>query len=219
MYRRNILKASGGLLSLGVLGATSVTAQEQGANALGKFRLHNTAEIINEPDVRPTNHVVSIDTSEDGMYGSTSRHLGVTANDLDGQLSFAYKVVEGDTGGGSPRLILSIDDDGDNEHDMYLVTDGSSSPGWQNCPDTPDEWVSFNATDDEDTYWRIHPGSSTFYTWTDAKEQLSENHTVLSGELVDDSFWSDCAAGVTYYDHITIGDRTLSGHSDVVGSR
>lgn len=218
MYRRNILKAGGGVLGLGVLGATPASAQEQGARSSGKFQLHETAEMINEPGVRPTNHVVRIDTSEDGLYGSASRHLGVDAGDLDGKLSFDYKVVEGDTGGGSPRLILSIDDDGDGNHDFYLVTDGSGSPGWQSCPGAPAQWQSFDATDDGDTYWRIHPGGG-YYTWTDAKAQLSEDHTVLSGALVDDSYWKDCAAGITYYDDVQIGDRTLSGNSDVVGPR
>lgn len=202
-------------MGLGLLGTTPAAGR---GGSSDKFRLHDTAEITNEPDVRPTNHVVRIDTSGDGLFGSASRPLGVRAGDLDGRLSFEYEIVEGDIGGGSPRLVLSIDDEGDGEHDFYLVTDGPGSPGWQNCPGAPDGWAEFAATDDADTYWRVHPGSG-YHTWSDAKAQLSEDHTVRSGALVDDSYWKSCAAGVAHYDAVQIGNRTLSGHSDVVGRR
>lgn len=215
MNRRELLITSGGIAGLGLLGATPATGSRGSSD---KFRLHDTAEIVNEPDVRPTNHVVRIDTSGDGLFGSASRSLGVQAGDLDGRLSFEYQIVEGDVGGGSPRLVLSIDDDGDGEHDFYLVTDGSGSPGWQNCPGAGDGWNDFDATDDADTYWRIHPGTE-YYTWSDAKAELSGGHVVRSGALVDDSYWRDCAAGVALYDDVQIGDRTLSGNSDVVGRR
>lgn len=220
--RRSVLRNSlvGGSLLLGgtAVSSTAVAAPDSGARRSGKFRLHAEAELIDEPGVRPTNHVLRIDTSEDGKFGSASRQLGVDASDLDDRLSFDYTIVEGDCGGGSPRLILSIDDTGDGEHDFYLVTDGSGSPGWEPCPSAHDGWASFDATDDADTYWRIHPGT-TYYTWSGAKAALSGGHTVLSGALVDDSYWKAGAAGVAHYDDIAIGDRTLSGNDDVVGAR
>lgn len=221
--RRNVLRNTALVCGTFVLGGIPLSGRAgaepgQGAERSGKFRLHGDAEIVDELDVRPTNHVVEIDTSEDGMSGSASRQLGVQASELDGTLAFDYRIVEGDCGGGSPRLVLSIDDDGDGAHDFYLVTDGSGSPGWTSCPAAHSRWVTFDATDDGDTYWRVHPGSG-YHTWTDAKAQLSGDHTVLSGALVDDSFWSASAAGVAYYDNVTIGDRTLDGHDDVVGRR
>lgn len=220
--RRSVLRncAVGGSLLLGgtAVSGTAVAAPDRGGRRSGKFQLHAEAEIIDEPGVNPTNHVLRIDTSEDGHFGSASRQLGVNASDLDGRLSFEYNIVEGDCGGGSPRLILSIDDTGDGEHDFYLVTDGSGSPGWEPCPDAQGDWASFDGTDDADTYWRIHPGTG-YLTWSAAKAELGSEHTVLSGALVDDSYWKAGVGGVAYYDEITIGDRTLSGNDDVVGSR
>ena len=221
--RRDVLRTSGiitGMLVGGSAVSASALAQEgTGADKSGKFRLANTATIVPEPGVRPINHVLEIDTSADGLYGSASRSLHVTAEQLDGKLSFDYFIESGDCGGGSPRLILSVDNDGDGEHDFWLVTDGSGSPGWASCPDAADMWDHFDATDDGDTYWRKHPDSSGYHTWTDAKSLLGSNHMILSGALVDDSYWKASAAGITYYDNIQIGDRTLSGHSDVVGEQ
>lgn len=222
--RRRILRwsAATGALALGGVGLTgNAFAQPgQGAQQSGKFQLHGSAEITREPGVRPVNHVVVIDTSENdpAFQGSASRSLGVQADDLDGKLSFDYNIESGDCRGGSPRLILSIDNDGDGEHDFHLVTDGPGSPGWASCPDAHDDWESFDSTDDEDAYWRIHPGGG-YMTWTAAKVALDPDHTVLSGALVDDSFWQVDARGVAYYDNITLGDRTLSGNNDVVGRR
>lgn len=105
--RRNVLKtlAAGGLA--GALGGTVLTGStvaqpDKGAENSGKFVLEGTADIVSEPDVRPTNHVLEIDTSADGLFGSASRKLGVKAGDLDGSLSFDYFIVSGDCGGGPP---------------------------------------------------------------------------------------------------------------------
>lgn len=219
MIRRRLLVL---LAITSVLGlAASVAAAQPSPHAPqanGKFTLSGDgAELIREPGVRPTNHVLRIDTSRDGRYGSISRPLGVAADQLDGQLAFDYFIASGDCGGGSPRLVLSVDDDGDGQHDFYLVTDGAGSPGWEPCPAANGAWASFDATDDGDTYWRIHPGTD-YFTWSQAKAALSEDARILSGSLVDDSFWTAAAAGVAYYDDVQIGDRTFTGPSDVLGN-
>lgn len=202
------------------LAASAAAAQPppQAAENTGKFRLNDDgAELVREPGVRPTNHVLRIDTSEDELFGSMSRPLDVAPEELDGALSFDYFIASGDCGGGSPRLTLSVDNSGNGEHDFFLMTDGSGSPGWEPCPQAHEEWVSFNATDDGNTYWRIHPGTD-YYNWSNAKGALDEDAEILSGAIVDDSYWKEGAAGVAFYDNVQIGDRTFTGPQDVLSN-
>lgn len=213
--RRNRFVLLAAALCVLVLSTTAVGAQSA-PQATGKYVLNDDgASLAKEPGVRPTNHVLKIDTTS-GTYGSMSRLLGVEPDTLDGALSFDYFIESGDCGGGSPRLILSVDNNGDTEHDFFLVTDGPDSPGWGSCPDAAGQWASFDATDGG-VHWRIHPGAG-YLTWEGAKAALGPDAMVLSGAIVDDSFWLGSAAGVAYYDNVTIGDRTFTDPSDVLGN-
>lgn len=215
-----MLRVGGSIVGLGIVGVTPVLAQGRGASQSGKFTLDGTAEIINEPGVRPTNHVVQIDTSEDDMAGNAVRSLGgVQAADLDGELGFDFYVVEGDSGGGSPRISLSVDNTGDGTHDGYIH--GHADPQSTGTPGAQQNWASVDLTDGV-ARWetaQLDLGLGYVVPYGDVIDNLDEDHEILSGFLVDDSWWQAGAAGITYYDDVQVGDRTLSGNSDVVGRR
>lgn len=218
--RRSVLRVGGSIVGLGIVGVTPVLAQGKGASQSGKFTLDGTAEIVNEPDVRPTNHVVRIDTSEDGMAGNAVRSLGdVQAADLNEQLGFRFYVVEGDSGGGSPRIVLSVDNAGDGTHDGYIH--GHADPQSTGTPGAQQNWNKVDLTDDVPRWEtaQLDLGLGYVVPYSDVISNLNENHEILSGFLVDDSWWKAGAAGITYYDDVQIGDRTLSGNGDVVGRR
>lgn len=186
----------------------------------GKFTLDGTATIEQDPEgVRPVNHVVRIDTSDDELAGSAGRPLDTQADDLDGALSLDYYIESGDCGGGSPRISLSVDNDGDGVHDGWLH--GHVDPQSTGCPAAAGAWDSADLTDGV-ARWetaQLGLGLPFVVSWSDVEANLDPDHTILFGMLVDDSWWKASAAGVAYYDNVEIGDSTLSGNQDVLGSR
>lgn len=188
----------------------------KGAQESGKFQLENTAGIVREPGVRPVNHVVEVDTSDDGDYGSLGRYLDTTElPDLEGQLNLRANVVSGDTITSAPRVILSVDTDGDGEHDDWIfgfhqdLGAGIAGDGWTDIDFT-----------DGGSRWNTNRigGSGSYISWDQAKADWSSDYSLRTGWVVDDGFWDDDAAGVIHLDEVQIGSNVLEGPADTVGS-
>lgn len=212
--RRTFLKGFG-------IAATTTTvpggaiAGGSGARQTGKFRLEGTARLGRDPWVRPVNHVVEIETDDDGEYGSTGRPLDVSAlPELDGRLGLDANVVSGDTITSAPRIILSVDTSGDGEHDEWIfgfhqdLGAGIADQGWTSI-DFTDAGSRWNTS-------RIG-GSGTYVTWSTALDDWDETYDLRTGWVVDDGHWDDTAAGVLHLDSIQIGNRVLDGPEDTVG--
>lgn len=217
--RRTVLKGTtAALVSAGFV-SPAVAQPDNGAQQSGKFLLDGTADIIREPDVRPVNHVVRIETDDEPEAGSLGRYLEIDQlPDLEGLLGLDVNVVAGHTILSAPRALLSVDTDGDGEHDEWIFGfDLDLGPGAQGPGVGPgDGWVSASFTG-EGTRWNDNRiGGGTFRTWSDVLSNWSSDYSLLAGWVVDDGYWAD-GAGVIHLDNVQIGNRTLEGPSDIVG--
>jgi hypothetical protein len=150
---------------------------------------------------------------------------GVKIAAFNNQLGFKYYFVPPRScGGGSPRLTLLIDANGDGSFDQGsgdFAVHGHPNP-FVGCP--PNTWVYENLTDDGPR-WEVTPGGAIaipqfpFSPW-DVIEDLVmaiPTHKVLAGFLVDDScsfFPASC--GKAHYDLVTVENRTLEIWQDTV---
>lgn len=223
------------LAILGLLAAIPAAAVADHSNPpasnTGKFQLGGTAEKAKDPEnPKPTNHVIKVDTTgcDENDFacavenaGTARRELHVQVGDLDGQLSLDYFIESGDCGGGSPRISLGIDTDGDGNIDGNIH--GHVDPNSVGCPEADGQWASADLTDAEPRWETAQLGLGLGFVvpWDVARDAIQTtfpNHDVMHGLLVNDSGWRPASAGVSYYDDVTIGDRTLSGPSDVLGN-
>ena len=149
------------------LAALLVAASASWLNATGMnssvtgFLLAGTAQHAQDPQNR-SNDVIKIDTtspeecSPAGGYqncasGSVSRKVNVKIQQLDNMLEFKSFYANRSCGGGSPRIQLAIDVNGDG------VADGNvfghvESPVFSNCASV--RWANDDVTD-EDARWDV----------------------------------------------------------------
>jgi hypothetical protein len=192
-----------------------------------RFQLFGTAEHAKDPTDQ-ANHVIEITTSIAGAFGGVTRDLNQKITTLDDHLSVSYYFVSPLTCfGGSPRIQLRFDSNGDGIGDGNLFGHFGPSPVftgcltnlWQhedltlstleNAPQTICRWDSSQIV-----------GGTQCNTWDGMKAMLSTmfpNHRVLRGQLVADAF-APVMEGVAFYDEITIGYRTLYDASDTIGN-
>lgn len=158
-------------------------------------------------------------------FRSLSPGIKITA--LDNQLGFKhYFVASRSCGGGSPRLTLLVDANGDGNFDQTsgdFAAHGHPVP-FQACP--PDKWKYEDLTDDGPR-WEVTPGGAVvgipvfpFSPWEVLETAIVTqfpNHKVLAGFLVDDSCSFHLpACGKAHYDLVTIENRTLEIWQDAV---
>lgn len=170
----------------------------------------------------PTNDVISVDTTG-GVIGAALRRLppGIKIAALDHQLNLKYYFPNPPrtAAGGSPRLQLAIDRDGNGAFDGnafgyvgHLPFGGGAITG---------EWDILDMTDNIGRWDLSQLGGGMTMTWDQAEMFVMTtypNHQVLSGSLVDDSAgFALAAAGKAYYDLLTIENRTLENDQDTVG--
>jgi len=208
------------------------------------FLLGGTAQNAQDPE-NPANDVIMINTLAPPYYGTVSRVLGVQIAALDNMLEFKSYFQNRSCGGGSPRIQLAIDLNGDGVPDGNAF--GYTAPPFAGCP--PNRWQYDDLTDElprwdvtqlaasslgfpspgaicTDPRFSTIPGLCPFQTnsgyipWIVFKTVLTSlfpNHRVCKGALVDDSGWMPAAAGVAYYDIISLGRATWEDHEDSVG--
>jgi hypothetical protein len=186
------------------------------------FAYFGAAEDAADPDQPEAsdNDVAHFDTTGEepvGMFrklGQPGSQAGETVFGLDNQLGFKYFFVDRTCGGGSPRIQLAIDLDGDGDSEGNLH--GHVSPPWAGCE--MEEWVYENLTDDQ-LRWEVGaglPGSRPFpfFTW-DEIETAFGTASVLEGSLVEDAHaFSAPNRGDAFYDLVSIGNRTFEDHND-----
>lgn len=237
-----------GTIAALVAAATFATGAIAGAGggpgAPEGFLLGGTAQAAQDPE-NATNDVVKIDTSAPDSYGTISRTLNAKIADLDNELEFKAYYKDRSCGGGSPRIQLSVDLNGDGTADGNVF--GYTHPPFSGC--APNTWT-YEDTTDALPRWDISqiagftgfpdistlcppggPGgglllpqtpvaspipcpfetNSGYIPWDVLEAVLTTffpNHKVCSGALVDDSSWLPGAAGVAYYDIVSLGRGT-----------
>ncbi|PYY16661.1 MAG: hypothetical protein DMG60_14365 [Acidobacteria bacterium] len=139
-----------------------------------------------------------------------------------------YYFVGRSCGGGSPRIVLLVDADGDGKFNQS--SGDFAANGHVNPPSTVgcrmNQWVYEDLTDTGNR-WEITPGGAVpdlllnrfpYFTWNELITAVNAdfpNHRILAGFLVEDSqsfFPAD--QGCAYYDLLSIGPHPLSDHSD-----
>jgi hypothetical protein len=143
---------------------------------------------------------------------------------FDNQLGFKYYfVAPRNCGGGSPRMTLLVDSDGDGDTD-FAAHGHVNPPLYSGC--VMNKWQYEDLADDLPR-WEVTPGGAVsglpvypYSPWETLESAITSsfpNHKILAGFLVDDSCsFSPTTCGKAYYDLVTIENRTLEIWQDTV---
>jgi hypothetical protein len=207
------------------------------------FRLFGNARMTRDPE-NPSNVVLEVRSTPQFTASGASRRLRVKLWQLDHQLNFHRAFVAPHScGGGSPRIQLLVDADGDGKFNQAprgrdFVAHGHVRPPTEACETgtpTPSSggpspstlvW-RFEDLTDELPRWEVTPGGAVagipvfpFTPWDAFETAVSgafPNHRILDGRLVED--FSTKPPGLAYYDLITIFDLTLGTRGQVSANR
>jgi hypothetical protein len=228
------------LLALAVGGATTAGAggddDDRGDDG---FKLGGTAKHAQDPE-NSANDVIKIDTTSpdatcnpsvvDGCNsGTVSRKLNARIHKLDNMVELKAYFQNRGCGGGSPRVQLAIDLNGDGQSDGNAHGNFGPAPFGGGCPpqgvwdyqdltDTAPRWDVTQLTGPGEIV--LPGGQNPFLVPWDLLEQLVSgfaDHRVCTGALVDDSGWSPGAEGVAFYDIISLGRGTWEDRDDTAG--
>jgi len=228
---------SGGLLTIGdaVLAPDTTSTQEELPGLGHKFELFGT--MVQDTD--PENAVGKSGASGGGVGGNETisatttpttfalafRELppGIKITALTNQLGLKYYFVGRTCGGGSPRITLQIDADGDGTTD-FAAHGHVNPPVYTTC--VMNAWKYEDLADDMPR-WEVTPGGAVpgipvfpFMPWKTFAAAITTafpNHKVTAGFLVDDSCsFMPTTCGKAYYDLVTIENRTLEIWQDTV---
>lgn len=214
-----------------------------------KFRLFGNARMTQDPE-NGSNVVLEVVSSADFAAAGAARKLRVKIWQLDHQLNFHRAFVAPHScGGGSPRIQLNIDADGDGDFEQGLDEDGNRSPdfaahGHVRPPYTgcetgvptpaPEKGASlstlfwrFEDLTDEMLRWEITPGGAVegipvfpFVTWDILEEAVSR--LFPKHRAIEGRLVEDfiiTPPGVAYYDLITIFNSTLATKGQVTARK
>ena len=135
---------------------------------------------------------------------------------LTNQVQVKYLFVDRTCGGGSPRVQLGIDRDGDGKFDGNAFGYLGDKPFGGAC--LPGVWL-FEDMTNAVAKWDISQlGGPQTINWAGMVafiQTLYPNHKVVNGVLVDDSCGFFAAAcGRVFFDNVVIGNQTINDHSD-----
>ncbi|OLC79518.1 MAG: hypothetical protein AUH78_00455 [Gemmatimonadetes bacterium 13_1_40CM_4_69_8] len=204
-----------------LLVADPAATQEELPGMGHKFQLFY-AMLDDQDPLNATNDVVSVltTTSYPAGIGVAIRNLppGIKITALSDQIQLKYYFPFRSCGGGSPRIQLAIDRDGDGHFDgnaFGYVGHGGFGSG---C--LTGVWDFIDMTDNVPARWDLTQLDLGYQSWPAAVALITTtfpNHQVLSGSLVDDSCsFSPSSCGQAYYDLLTIENRTLENRQDTV---
>jgi hypothetical protein len=209
------------------LSADAASTQEELPGMGHKFQLFFAMNDDQDPQ-NPTNDVISVVTTP-AAIGLAVRNLppGIKISALDHQLNVKYFFPNAPRtcSGGSPRLQLAIDGNGDGKFDQFPGGPDQNAFGYighfpfgAGC--LTSEWDIIDMTDNVGRWDLSQLGGGMTMTWDQAESFVTgayPNHRVLSGSLVDDSCsFAPTSCGAAYYDLVTVENRTLENDQDTV---
>jgi hypothetical protein len=227
---------------VGVPPGVSLAKDFDNGGSGSNFKLFGDARLTRDPE-NPTNVVLQVVNDGGTPAGAYRRFNHVQVWQLDHQLNFKYAFVAPHTcGGGSPRIILLIDANGDGKFQTapegpdFAANGHVNPPAFAGCPTSiatannggaaPSTLLwRFEDLTDELTRWEITGGVVPNFppypgpNW-DAFEQVIStafpNHQVLEAIFLEDF---NPTPGVAYYDLITAYDLTLGTRGQVSPER
>jgi hypothetical protein len=171
-----------------------------------------------------TNDVISVltTTSFPAGIGVAFRNTppGFKIAALDHQINVKYYFPNPPRtcAGGSPRVQVRIDRDGDGISDGNAFGYVGHAPFGTGC--ITGEWDIIDMTDNIGRWDLSQFGGGMTMTWDLAEAFITTtfpNHRVVSGSLVDDSCsFAPTSCGQAYYDLFTYENRTLEQDQDTV---
>lgn len=214
-----------------------------GDNGGGGFLLGGTAQLAQDPE-NPANDVIVIRTDIAPFFGTVSRAANVKVDRLDNMLEFKAWFQIGLSPktciGGSPRLQLAIDLDGDGVSNGNVFLDTGINGSGSGCP--PETWLYEDLTGGDGVTGLGGSPSTGFVTPNEEREcaasqlggpgvpgagvpwsqceayfALFPNHLVCTVALVDDTFGIPGMSGTAYYDLFSAGRDTWTDRSDIAG--
>jgi len=205
------------------------------------FKIFGDAQLTRDPE-NPTNVVLQVNSSADFSAAGVYRKLhNVQLWQLDHQLNLKYAFVAPHScGGGSPRVILIVDANGDGKFNPF--PDGTdfalnghvNPPSTVGCPTgspTPSDGGASPSTllwrfedfTDEGNRWEVTPGNAIiglpafpYATWDLVEQAISTafpNHRILEALVLEDYIITP--PGTAYYDLITVFDLTLGTRGQI----
>ena len=204
-----------------LLVADPAATQEELPGMGHKFQLFY-AMVDDQDPLNLTNDVVSVLTTTDypAGIGVAIRNLppGIKITALSDQIQLKYYFPSRSCGGGSPRIQLAIDTDGDGHFDGNAF--GYVGHGGFGAGCLTGVWDFVDMTDNIPVRWDLTQLGLGYQSWPAAVALITTTfpqHQVLSGSLVDDSCsFSPPSCGKAYYDLLTIENRTLENRQDTV---
>lgn len=191
------------------------------------YKLFGTAQNGVDPQ-NPFNDVIKFDTTNGAIAGAL-RILGdhVQVKMLTNQIELKYFFASPRTcGGGSPRIQLGIDGDGDGDFKQSPGSPDQNAFGYLGdkafgggC--LMDMWVHEDMTDTamkwDLSQWVPTPPCDMTCSWQQVVAYFQTNwpnHRVLNAVLVDDAGVAGCA----YFDLVNSGARTYTNREDASGN-
>ncbi len=180
-----------------------------------KFELLVLMRDDKDPQNR-TNDVISVltTTSYPAGIGVALRKIAALTN----QLQLKYLFPARSCGGGSPRIQLAIDTDGNGSSNGNAFGYVGHTGFGGGC--VTGVWDFVDMTDAVPFRWDLTQFGLGYHNWQSAVAAMTTtfaNHQVLSGSLVDDSCsFAPTSCGQAYYDLLTIENRTLENDQDTV---
>jgi hypothetical protein len=169
-----------------------------------------------------TNDVISVFTTTAYPAGAgvafRNTPPGFKIAALDHQINLKYYFPARSCGGGSPRVQVGIDRDGDGNFDGNAFGYVGHVPFGGAC--ITGEWDFIDMTDNIGRWDLSQLGGGMTMTWDQAEAFVTTtypNHRVVYGSLVDDSCsFAPTSCGQAYYDLFTYENRTLEQDQDTV---
>jgi hypothetical protein len=201
--------------------ADDASTQEELPGLGHKFQLLYAMQDDQDPQ-NLTNDVISVLTTT--LYpagiGVAVRNTppGFKINALTNQLQLKYYFPTRSCGGGSPRIELAIDTDGDGQPNGNAFGYVGHTGFGGGC--VTGVWDFVDMTDAVPFRWDLTQFGLGYHSWQTAVAAMNTafpNHRVLAGSLVDDSCgFAPSSCGKAYYDLLTIENRTLENRQDTV---
>jgi hypothetical protein len=238
---RRHVKRLGVLLALLLVLAPTASAGDDGGN--DGWLLGGTAQLAQDPE-NPDNDVIRIRTDIPPFFGTVSRTVNVKADKLDNMLEWKSWFEAGPPLktciGGSPRLQLAVDLDGNGQPNGNIFLDTGVNGSGTGCPN--ETWLYEDSTGgDGVTGLGLFP-SPPFTTPNEERECAASQlagpgvpgagvpwsqceaflaafplHLVCTVALVDDTFGAPGMSGTAYYDIISGGRATFEDRHDIAG--
>lgn len=199
------------------------SSQEELPGLGHKFELLFAMQDDRDP-LNLTNDVISVLTTTSYPAGIGVAHRntppGFKIAALTNQLQLKYYFPTRSCGGGSPRIQIAIDTNGDGNSDGNAFGYVGHTGFGGGC--LTGVWDFIDMTDAVPSRWDLTQFALGYHNWPSAVAAINAafpNHQVLSGSLVDDSCsFSAPSCGQAYYDLFTFENRTLEQDQDTVKS-